>query len=63
MPLRRNIPEPKNDDWVLVKCPVCGEDCWESDLCRLAQRMEPDLEAACTLCALRAGAGKGGGVR
>ncbi|WP_312938852.1 hypothetical protein [Oscillibacter sp.] len=53
LPMRSNIPHPKNADWKLTTCPVCGAECWESDLARQALAAEPDLRAACTSCALK----------
>lgn len=55
MPLKANIPNPKRDDWRLVACPVCGAECWETDLARQAMAAEPELRAACTACAMKAG--------
>ena len=53
MPLKANIPEPQNDDWKLVRCPICGAECWESSLAREVLELEPNVVAACTMCALR----------
>ena len=55
MPLKANIPDPQRDDWKLTTCPLCGAECWETDLARQAIKVEPDLRAACTVCALKAG--------
>lgn len=55
MPLRENIPEPGRDDWKLTACPVCGAECWETEIARQALAAEPELRAACTACALRGG--------
>ena len=55
MPLRENIPNPQRDDWKLTACPACGAECWETDLARQALAAEPELRAACTKCALKAG--------
>lgn len=55
MPLRANIPEPKAEDWEITLCPMCGTECWQSDLARQAMAAEPELRAACTTCALKAG--------
>ena len=60
MPMKKNIPV-GHADWKLVACPVCGEECWESDLHRITKATEPNLKAACTMCALRSGLLKGGG--
>lgn len=57
MPMECNIPVPKHEDWKLVRCPVCGQGCWESDLSRETQRLFPLTRVACTMCALQ---GKGG---
>ena len=59
LPMEQNIPNPDRADWKLVSCPVCGRGCWETELARRVMAMEPDLKAACTECALRAGMGKG----
>lgn len=56
MPMKKNIPVGR-EDWKLVTCPVCGEECWETDLHRQARAEEPGLRAACTMCALFAGFG------
>lgn len=50
LPLVRNVPEPKAEDWKKVNCPVCGAECWESDLAR--QIISAGTKAACTMCAL-----------
>lgn len=60
MPLKANIPDPQRDDWKLVACPICGAECWENDLARQAMAAEPELRAACTTCALKAGVTTGG---
>ena len=60
MPLKANVPDPQRDDWRLTTCPVCGAECWETDLARQAMATEPELRAACTACALKAGATAGG---
>lgn len=57
MPLRDNVPEPAADDWQLTTCPICGEECWQSDNARQALATEPELRVACTACALK-GLGK-----
>lgn len=59
MPLKKNIPDAsKMSDWKLVDCPVCGEECWESDRLRQVVKQE-GCAAACTACALRAGIARG----
>lgn len=60
MPLKANIPDPQRDDWKLVTCPICGAECWKNDLARQAMAAEPELRAACTTCALKAGVAAGG---
>ena len=55
MPLRDNIPDPGRDDWKLTTCPVCGAECWETEIARQALAAEPELRAACTACAIRGG--------
>lgn len=61
MPLKANIPNPKHDDWKLITCPVCGAECWQTDIAREALAAEPELRAACTTCALKAGLSRNGG--
>lgn len=58
--LDAKIPDPQRDDWKLVTCPICGAECWETDLARQAMTAEPELRAACTTCALKAGVTAGG---
>lgn len=54
LPLKSNITNPSQQDWQLVKCQICGNEYWESDLARKVIKDE-GLTAACTACALRAG--------
>lgn len=58
MPLAKNIKMPPRAGWELKQCPTCGQDCYEQDLHRLTKQQFPQIEAACTECALKAGAGK-----
>lgn len=53
LPLKKNIPT-GHSDWKLVKCPICGEECWESDLARQVLK-HGNMTGVCTLCALKAG--------
>lgn len=52
MPLKANVPKGR-PDWRIVHCPVCGAECWESDLTREVLQTEPNITAACTNCALQ----------
>lgn len=52
LPLKVNVQNPKHKDWKLVKCDICGEECWKSDLARRVLKTE-GMKAACTLCALK----------
>ena len=54
MPLKKNVPQPRNKDWKLVRCPECGAECWRNE------QLAPVVEAQgavglCTLCALKKG--------
>ena len=60
VPMKKNVPNPGHKDWVLVTCPVCGAERWESDRARGAKTVQPSLHAACTECALRGVSVKGG---
>lgn len=51
LPLVKNIPEPKSNDWRKVICSECGAECWESDLAR--QTIAYGMRAACTMCAIK----------
>lgn len=55
LPRYRNIKYPKDPTARLVSCPVCGEDCWENDDHRKLLQENPNIKAACTMCAIRAG--------
>ena len=53
-PLRRNIPDPKNKEWKLTRCPICGAECWKSPL---PEGYNENMFAGrlCTMCALKQG--------
>ena len=53
MPTRANIPDPQRDDWKPTTCPICGAECWETEIHRQALAAEPGLRAVCTDCGLR----------
>lgn len=53
LPLVSNVPVPRAKDWKQVTCKICGAACWETDLAR--QVIAGGTEAACTMCALKAG--------
>lgn len=53
LPMKKNVPT-GHEDWKLVSCPVCGEECWESELAREVLK-HGNMTGACTECALRAG--------
>ena len=52
LPLKSNVPN-GHKNWKLVRCPICGAECWESELAREAMGTEPNITAACTRCALQ----------
>lgn len=52
MPLEKNIPCPTNPNWRLMQCPVCGQNCWESDMARQVSAAYPGVAKKCTECAL-----------
>lgn len=58
MPLRANIPEPKNSTWKLSKCPKCGAECWETPL---PEGYTEDMfdGKLCTMCGLKEEKGLG----
>ena len=54
MPLRTNVPDPKNRDWELTRCPECGAECWRNPA--LAKIVETQgAKGLCTMCALKKG--------
>lgn len=59
MPTRANIPDPQRDDWKPTTCPICGAECWETEIHRQALAAEPGLRVVCTDCGLRGAAGVG----
>lgn len=52
MPMKKNVPE-GGPAWRLVKCPVCGRECWERPGVLDAMKKNTKLMAACTECALK----------
>lgn len=51
MPLKENIPEPKDRSWKSSVCPRCGRPCWDKPL--PAGYSEDQFDGKyCTLCAL-----------
>ena len=59
MPLASNISDveevqERHPDWCLVRCPECGEDCWESEIARSVIDGE-NVIGLCTQCSLRKG--------
>lgn len=59
MPTRAHIPDPQRDDWKPATCPICGAECWETEIHRQALAAKPGLRAVCTDCGLRGAAGVG----
>lgn len=59
MPTRAHIPDPQRGDWKPATCPICGAECWETEIHRQALAAEPGLRAVCTDCGLRGAAGVG----
>lgn len=57
LPLKSNI-EKGHEDWKITECPVCGRECWESDLARKAKSYG-NMIGVCTECALKAGSNNG----
>lgn len=53
MPTRAHIPDPQRGDWKPATCPICGAECWETEIHRQALAAEPGLRAVCTDCGLR----------
>ncbi len=53
LPMAVNIPKPMSKDWKKVSCPICGADCWESDLAR--KIIAKGTMVVCTMCALKIG--------
>lgn len=49
MPLRKNIPKPRNG-WRLTKCPKCGRECWLTISREEQEKMQ--IKLMCTECAL-----------
>lgn len=55
MPLRKNVPHPRNPEWELTECQECGRGCWKMPLPAGFTRDMFSGEL-CTECALRKGA-------
>ena len=56
MPLKRNVPIPKDESWTLTTCPHCGAECWDRPLPKEFNLQMFDGKL-CTLCAIKAGMG------
>lgn len=54
MPLRKNVPRPKNKTWKLTTCPECGSECWDRPL-PYGFTDEMFSGKLCTMCALKKG--------
>ena len=52
MPLKSNIPEPKDKSWTLSTCPRCGRECWDRPLPEGFSEETFDGKL-CTECGLR----------
>ena len=56
MPLKKNVPHPREVDWKLKICPECGRECWyQTTNAKLVLQVNPDMRFVCTECALKAG--------
>lgn len=56
MPLKENVPYPKNKSWKLTTCKGCGRECWDKPY---PKDMYFDGKL-CTECAIRKKFGIGG---
>lgn len=52
MPMKKNIPYPKDPSWKLVKCPNCGRACWDRQL-PIGLTEEMFDGKLCTECAIK----------
>lgn len=50
MLMKKNIPK-GHPEWSLVKCPICGQECWRP-ISRQELRQKK-MQAACTECGLK----------
>lgn len=57
MPLRKNVPEPKAEDWKLTVCKQCWRECWyQSKNAAEVKAIYPKIKFLCTECVLKEGA-------
>lgn len=56
LPLLDNIQEPKDKNWRLTKCAICGTECWETPQAKVM--LDAGAIKSCTMCALKAGQSK-----
>lgn len=56
LPLKRRFPDAAENhpDWHLIKCPTCGQDCWEFPEARRLQ-LTQGTAVMCTDCGVKAG--------
>ncbi len=53
MPLRKNVPEPHDQGWKLIRCQVCEQECWERPIPDWLRKSVDGI--VCTECALKMG--------
>lgn len=59
MPLKKNVPHPKDETWIPAICPECGCECWDRPLPEgFAEEMFSGK--LCTMCAIKENLRNGG---
>lgn len=53
MPLQASVSP--GSGWVLTTCPECGKECYGTPALRELKKKNPNIEALCTMCALKKG--------
>lgn len=59
LPLKKNVPQPKDETWEAVICPKCGCECWDRPL---PEGFTEEMFSGklCTMCAIKENLWNGG---
>lgn len=53
MPLYKNVPHPKDANWMPTMCPICRRRCWYNPKADELRKNGMKIKLRCTECALK----------